>query len=104
MVYPFGKPMGLYNEMTLDDREVLSRRGAKISLSFHLGYQIREERAEVPEMDLEYKAIMKKPRKPLSIRAVEVCADDVCWEYLSRTGWKRLFQEEHLRSMFNGST
>ena len=104
MVYPFGKPMGLYNEMSLDDREVLSRRSAKISLSFHLGYQIREERAEVPEMDLEYKAIMKKPRKPLSIRAVEVCADDVCWEYLSRTGWKRLFQEEHLRSMFNGST
>ena len=35
---------------------------------------------------------------------MEVCADDVCWEYLSRTGWKRLFQEEHLRSMFNGST
>ena len=58
---PFGKPLGLYNECSIDDREVLSRRGAKVSMSFLLNYRIHEEKLELPEMELEYKAIMKKP-------------------------------------------
>lgn len=56
------KPLGLYNECSIDDREVLSRRGAKVSMSFLLNYRIHEEKLELPEMELEYKAIMKKPR------------------------------------------
>ncbi len=39
-----------------------------------------------------------------TMRAMEVLADEVAWEYLSRTGWKPLFREEHRRSMFNGSS
>lgn len=101
---PFGKPLGLYNEFAFDDKEVLARKGALVKLQFHLSYRIHEEALEMPEMDLEYKAIMKKPKKPLSLRSSEVTADYVCWEYLSRTGWKRLFREEHMNSMFNGST
>ena len=53
---------------------------------------------------LEYKAIMKKPKKPLSVRAAEVLAEDAVWEYRSLVGWKPLFREPHRRSMFNGST
>ena len=46
---------------------------------------------------------MKKPKKPLSMRAAEVMADYVLWEYLSETGWKRLFKEEHINTMFRGT-
>lgn len=101
---PFGKPLNLYQEMTLEDPELLGRRGAHMRLSFRLSYRVQEEKTELPELDLEYKAIMKKPKKPLTMRATEVLADEVAWEYLSRTGWKPLFREEHRRSMFNGSS
>ena len=47
---------------------------------------------------------MKKPKKPLSVRAAEVLAEDAVWEYRSLVGWKQLFREPHRRSMFNGST
>ena len=101
--YPFGKPLGLYSGFAFDDREALSRKGARVQISFRLDYRIHEELLEMPEMDTEYKAIMKKPKKPLSVRSAEVGADYVCWEYLSDVGWKRLFKEEHVNAMFNGS-
>ncbi len=103
-IYPFGKPMGLYNEFAFDEKEVLARKGAKIKLNFNLSYRLHEEDMEFPEFDTEYKAIMKKPKKPLSMRSVEVMADYVLWEYLSNTGWKRLFKEEHINALFNGTT
>src|SRR5699024_5364252 len=78
--YPFGKPMGLYSGFAFDDPEVLSRKGAKVQIRFRLDYRVHEEILEMPEIDTEYKAIMKKPKKPLSIRPAEVVADYVCWE------------------------
>lgn len=102
--YPFGKPLGLYNEFSFDDKEVLARKGAKVCLSFDLSYRLHEETIEFPEYDTEYKAIMKKPKKPLTMRPAEVKADYVLWEYLSTTGWKRLFSEEYINSLFHGTT
>ena len=54
-------------------------------MSFLLNYRIHEEKLELPEMELEYKAIMKKPREQLNVCPAEVLADYVCWEYLSET-------------------
>ena len=102
-IYPFGKPLGLYNEFSFDDKEGLARKGAKVQINFNLSYRLHEEELEFPEFDTEYKAIMKKPKKPLSMRAAEVMADYVLWEYLSETGWKRLFKEEHINTMFRGT-
>ena len=61
-------------------------------MSFLLNYRIHEEKLELPEMELEYKAIMKKLREQLNVRPAEGLADYVCWEYLSETGWKRLLK------------
>ena len=101
---PFGKPLGLYQEFSFEDCEVLNRRGAYVQMKFHLSYRYYEEKMEIPEYETEYKPIMKKPRKPMAIQPVEVSADYVVWEYLSNTGWKRLFQEESVNTLFNGST
>lgn len=100
---PFGKPLGLYQEFSVDDREALSRKGAKLKLDFFLSYRMHEELLELPEPDTEYKPIMKKPRKPLTVRAADVKADYVAWEYRSVSGWKRLPMEEYQSAMFNGS-
>lgn len=54
-------------------------------------------------MELEYKAIMKKPREQLNVRPAEVAADYVCWEYLSETGGNGFWKEERTGTMFNGS-
>ena len=102
-LFPFGKPMGLYNEMSLESREVFSKRGAQITMEFQLSYIQHEEVLEVPELDPEYKTIMKKPQKLAELRPAEVLADYVLWEYLSVTGWKRLFGEEYIATLFNGS-
>ena len=100
---PFGKPLGLYNEFSFDDKEALSRKGAKMSLSFMLSYRHHEEILEVPEVDQEFKAIMKKPHKPAAIPTTDVHADYVLWEYRSVTGWKRLFAEDSVGNLCNGS-
>lgn len=102
-LYPFGKPLGLYNEFSFDEKETLSRKGAKVKLDFQLLYRNHEEELELPELDIEYKAIMKRPKKSASVRSAEVMADYVLWEYLSDSGWKTLFKEEHMKEMFNGS-
>lgn len=101
-VYPFGFPLGIYNEISMDDPEVFSKRGAKVTLEFELHYKKHEEKLESATPDLEYKTVMKRPQKELIIEPVEVVADTVVWEYLSVTGWKRLLKDENMNSLFNG--
>lgn len=103
VVYPFGRPMGLYNEFSVENREVLSKRGALITLDFDLDYSEYEESLDVPQADIEYKNIMKKPKKSAVVNSSQVLADYVVWEYLSQNGWKRIWQEEYICSMFNGT-
>lgn len=103
-VLPFGKPLSLYQEFVIVSKEVLSKKGARIALDFDLDYVVHEEILEIPEADLEYKVIMKKPKKALEIPAAQVLAEYVVWEYLSKTGWKQIWRDEHIAVMFNGNT
>ncbi|MFI3176695.1 MAG: baseplate J/gp47 family protein [Eubacteriales bacterium] len=103
-IYPFGKPLGLYNEFAMEQPEVFARSGAKIDLEFQLQYELHEELIEVHEVDLEYKTIMKRPQKSTVVKSLEVAADTVIWEYLSETGWKHLMKEESITSLFNGKS
>lgn len=102
-VHPFGKPLQLYQEFVIVSGEAFTKKGARITLDFELDYDIYEENLEIPETDLEYKVIMKKPKKALEIQAAQVFADYVVWEYLSRTGWKQIWREEHIAVMFHGN-
>lgn len=102
-VMPFGKPLGLYNEFVVENKEVFSKIGANITLDFELDYVRHEESVEVQEMDIEYKSFMKKPPKATTLPTSQVLADYVVWEYLSVTGWKRIWNEEHIATMFNGT-
>lgn len=100
---PFGRPLGLYNEMGIESKEIFSRKGAKVELEFELDYLIYEESLDIPEPDIDYRVIMKKPKRSAEMRSLEVLADYVVWEYKSRSGWKRLWKEEYIAEIFNGS-
>lgn len=99
---PFGTPLQLLAECGIDSAEVFSKKDAMITLSFELDYEIREEKLEIPEINIEYKTIMKRPQEAAYTRPVSVCADRVVWEYLSTKGWKRLLEDSESEQMMNG--
>lgn len=99
---PFGVPLQLMSECSIDSVEAFSKKGAKISVSFALDYELKEEKLEIPEVDIEYKAIMKKPPEAAYAQPVPVCADRVVWEYLSEKGWKVLPEAAKEEALFNG--
>lgn len=99
---PFGAPLQLLTECGFDAAEVFSKKDAKVTLSFELDYEIREEKLEVPDINIEYKTIMKRPPEAAYAKPVMVCADRVAWEYLSTTGWKRLLEDSESERILNG--
>ena len=99
---PFGAPLQLLAECGIDSAEVFSKKDALVTMSFDLDYEIREEKLEVADVNVEYKSIMKRPPEAAYAKPVMVCADRVAWEYLSTTGWKRLLQDSESERILNG--
>lgn len=101
-IMPFGKPLELYSEAVIEHKEVFTKKGAEITIDFELDYIAHKDVIEMPELQEEYKVIMKRPKKMAEMPVVQVKADYVIWEYLSHTGWKRIWKEEHIAAMFDG--
>lgn len=99
---PFGAPLQLLAECSVDSAEVLSKKDAMVTLSFDLDYEIKEEKPEVQDINIEYKTIMKRPPEAAFSKPVTVCADRVAWEYRSTKGWKRLLEDSDAEHIFNG--
>lgn len=99
---PFGAPLQLLAECGIDSAEVFSKKDAMITMSFELDYEIREEKLEIPDINIEYKTIMKRPPEAAYTKPVSVCADRVAWEYLSTSGWKSLFKDSGSERVLNG--
>ncbi len=101
--HPFGSPLEIYAECGIESGLVLSRRGAVIDMNFNLGFDVVDQELPQYELDDELKIIMKKQGNLQNLQKPDVKADSVIIEYLSENGWKRLLQEEHLTTLFNGS-
>ena len=99
---PFGIPLEMMAECSMDSREVFSKKGALVTMDFDLEYEIREEKIEMQEPEIEYKAIMKRPPEAALSRTVTVCADRISWEYRSENGWKRLLTGGEYEKLMNG--
>ncbi|MBR2948341.1 MAG: hypothetical protein IKC46_00615 [Lachnospiraceae bacterium] len=101
-IIPFGMPLALMSECEMESREVLSKKGAKVTMHFDLDYQIYETVLENPETEVEYRAIMKKQPESAISRPANVFADRISWEYRSVTGWKKLFTGSTYEQLMNG--
>ncbi len=101
--HPFGNPLEIYAECGIESGSVLSRRSAIIDMNFNLGFDVIDQELPQYDVDEELKVVMKKQGSLQTLQKPDVKPDNVIIEYLSKTGWKRLLQEEHLTSLFNGS-
>lgn len=102
MFAPFGVPLEMMSECSMDSREVFAKKGAKVTMEFDLDYEIREQKIEMEEPDVEYRAIMKRQPEIAAPKSVTVCADRIAWEYRSENGWKRLLTGGEYEKLMNG--
>lgn len=101
-IIPFGIPLALMSECELDSRQVLSKKGARVTMQFDLDYRIYESVLETAETAVEYKAIMKKQPESALSKPANVFADRISWEYRSTRGWKKLFTGSFYEQLMNG--
>lgn len=100
---PFGLPLEIYAACEIESKTAFARKGASVTLSFALDFEIFDQTLPAIETETEYKIVMKRPTELPKVAVSEVRADSVLIEYLSEGGWKRLVWEEHASMLFNGS-
>lgn len=100
---PFGNPLELYAECGVESRAVFARPGADVRMEFDIDFETLEQTLPEPELDIDYKVIMKKTRPVPKPETRDVKPDYVLIEYLSTRGWKRLVPDENAALLFNGS-
>lgn len=100
---PFGAPMEIYAECAMDNVRVLSKKGARVTMSFDVSQQVERRRLPEYEESTDYRLVMKKPQLLPQPMEEEVHAQSVLIEYWSTRGWRRLNQAEHETLYWDGS-
>jgi len=99
---PFGNPLQLYSECYIRCDEAFAKQGAHIVMSFELDYLTRENKMFMPEKEVDFKYIMKKPPKKSEPEPATIKVDEAVWEYWNGRGWVRLLKEHQYSCLFNG--
>ena len=90
--FPFGERLNLYEEVYFGSGEALSKRGARISLSFSVDFVQIPLDTNGEESEIEWKWIMKRSDfRPDP--EYDVAVEEVIWEYYNGSGWNRLFPD-----------
>ena len=85
---PFSEDLSLYNECYIGEDFYLSKKGAKVTLSFHVETRERPHFLTKQEEEENLKIIKKKPKVNLMDIPAHAYADEVIMEYYNGTGWK----------------
>lgn len=98
--FPFGERIMPYEEVYFGSGEALTKRGARISLSFYMDFvQIPLETGQ-EESEREWKWIMKRSEfKPDP--EYDITIGEVIWEYYNGKGWSRLFPDNEYSDVFS---
>lgn len=102
VVYPFGTDLQLYGECYIRCDEAFAKKGADVTLSFVLAYDVNENKGYEVVTKPIYKLIMRKQAPKQEIIPIDIRADEVVWEYLSEKGWVRLPVNAACENLFNG--
>ena len=98
--YPFGERFGLFDEVYFGSAEVLSKRGAKVTVSFDMSI------AEVPienqfdDDGINWKWVANK-KDFKETKSYKIAITSVIWEYFNGTGWSRLFPDSTASDLFS---
>lgn len=99
---PFGEPLEIYSECYIKCEEAFTKTGAQLTLKFNLEYSIRENDLPELEEEINFKYVMKKPKKKYEISKPEIRVDEVSWEYWNGKGWIKVSHEVSIQHIFNG--
>lgn len=89
---PFGDRPGLYEEVYFGSEEVLSKRGAQVTFSFHIQFE-KVPLDEGGREAFQWEWIMKQSDFRQE-KEYDITIESVIWEYYNGTGWTKLFPEE----------
>lgn len=97
--FPFGERLTPFNEVYFGCEEALCKRGARITLAFHLDFAKIPLDYNIENDPVKWEWIMKRS----DFRADpehDVTIEEVIWEYYNGTGWARLFPDERFSQIF----
>ncbi len=97
---PFGERLNLYDEVYFGSGEVFAKRGAQVSMTFHLDYVQVPLEITGEEQPVEWKWVMNRSEfRPDP--EYDITIEEVIWEYYNGNGWSRLFSGSEYGSMFS---
>ncbi len=97
---PFGERLNLYDEVYFGSDEVFTKRGAQVSMTFHMDYmQVPLEITE-EEQPVEWKWVMNRSEFHPDPE-YDITVEEVIWEYYNGSGWSRLFAGREYSDMFS---
>lgn len=100
--FPFGKVFAPYSILYIASQDAFSKKRAKITLTFDLGFRQNRLHPEV-EPDIEWKLLMKKSTFHRPVHP-PIKVAHVAWEYWNGKAWVQLHPEEGSELIFNGNS
>lgn len=97
--YPFGERLNLYQEVYFGSEEVLSKKGAQVTLSFGIDFVKRPLDTNGDEA-MNWEWIMKRSDFKQELE-FDVTIESVIWEYYNGYGWTRLFADDRYHRIFS---
>ena len=102
-VFPFGEQFSIYGEVYFASREALSKKGAKIELSFDREFARVPLEPGTEGGGINWKLIMPKGDVRVE-REYDITIEEVVWEYFNGSGWARLFPGREYSGIFGTET
>lgn len=97
--FPFGQRIMPFEEVYFGSTEVLGKRGANITLSFHMDFAPIPLETNQEDDPIEWKWVMKRSDFR-SNPEFDISIEEVIWEYFNGNGWSRLFPGKEYSNIF----
>lgn len=97
--FPFGERLELYRDVYFGSGEVLSKKGADITLGFGIRF-VKIPLESNTESSLNWEWVMKRSDFKVDTE-FDVTIEGVIWEYYNGSGWTRLFADDTCSRCFS---
>lgn len=96
----FGNTLSLFAECYIGANHYFSKKGARITLKFHVSFMERYVGFSRQEEEQSLKIIKRKPRAAAEIQVSYAKPEEISIEYFNGIGWRRLECDQEYRHMF----
>jgi hypothetical protein len=100
---PFGETASLFDDCYIGSDSIFSKSGAEATISFKLDYREKLVTFTAEQMEESLKVVKRKPKRILYTTA-HTKVERIAVEYFNGTGWRRLLDDEHWITIFDGDS